>query len=152
MKFISENASRSIFVTFCTGLCSMIWIFFMKLYIKSCHNAWLSCTLQRSSTHLVSNTASTTTSISHLIESFFFCCHTFYRLILDIQGYLHSFKIKLAKHYWNMASTASVDGGRWEGGWKAGTVDGVFPCVWGDISNLAHRNYFIFTEIVPHIE
>ena len=100
------------------------------------------------STHLVSNTASTTTSISHLIKSFFFCCHTFYRLILDIQGYLHSLKLNLLNiiGIWHRQPASTV------AGWKAGTVDGVFPCVWGDISNLAHRNYFIFTEIVPHIE
>ena len=65
------------------------------------------------STHLdnlcfVSNIASTTTSISNLNESFFFRSHTLWNFLpFDLRNsmILSQFKIKLAKHYWNMAST-----------------------------------------------
>ena len=66
------------------------------------------------STHLeipsfVSNIASTTTaSISNLNKSFFFRSHTLWNFLpFDLRNSMISsqFKIKLAKHYWNMAST-----------------------------------------------
>ena len=62
------------------------------------------------STHLdnqsfVSNIASTTTSISNLNKSFFFRSHTLWNLLpFDLRNSMipSQFKIKLAKHYWNM--------------------------------------------------
>ena len=65
------------------------------------------------STHLdnlcfVSNIASTTTSISNLNKSFFFRSHTLWNFLpFDLRNSMipSQFKIKLAKHYWNMAST-----------------------------------------------
>ena len=65
------------------------------------------------STHLenlcfVSNIASTTTSISNLNKSFFFRSHTLWNFLsFDLRNSMKpsQFKIKLAKHYWNMAST-----------------------------------------------
>ena len=69
--------------------------------------------LRSSSTHLdnlsfVSNIASTTTSIGNLNKSFFFCSHTLWNFLpFDLRNSMipSQFKIKLAKHYWNMAST-----------------------------------------------
>ena len=66
-----------------------------------------------SSTHLdnlcfVSNIASTTTSISYLNKSFFFRSHTLWNFLpFDLRNSMipSQFKIKLAKHYWKMAST-----------------------------------------------
>ena len=65
------------------------------------------------STHLdnlsfVSNIASTKTSISYLNKSFFFRSETIWNFLpIDLRNSMRSsqFKIKLAKHYWNMAST-----------------------------------------------
>ena len=65
------------------------------------------------STHLdnlsfVSNIASTTTSISNHNKSFFFRSHTLWNFLpFDLRNSMipSQFKIKLAKHYWNMAST-----------------------------------------------
>ena len=65
------------------------------------------------STHLdnlsfVSNIASTTTSISNLNKSFFFRSHTLWNFLpFDLRNSMipSQFKIKLGKHYWNMAST-----------------------------------------------
>ena len=65
------------------------------------------------STHLdnlcfLSNIASTTTSISNLNKSFFFRSHTLWNFLpFDLRNSMipSQFKIKLAKHYWNMAST-----------------------------------------------
>ena len=65
------------------------------------------------STHLdnlsfASNIASTTTSISNLNISFFFRSHTLWNFLpFDLRNSMIplQFKIKLAKHYWNMAST-----------------------------------------------
>ena len=65
------------------------------------------------STHLddlsfVSNITSATTSISNLNKSFFFRSHTLWNFSpFDLRNSMipSQFKIKLAKHYWNMAST-----------------------------------------------
>ena len=56
----------------------------------------------------VSNIASTTTSISNLNKSFFFRSHMLWNFLpFDLRNsMIHSqFKIKLATHYWNIAST-----------------------------------------------
>ena len=65
------------------------------------------------STHLdnlsfVSNISLTTTSISNLNKSFFFCSHTLWNFLpFDLRNSMRpsQFKIKLVKHYWNMAAT-----------------------------------------------
>ena len=62
------------------------------------------------STHLdnlsfVSNIASTTTSISNLNKSILFSLWNFLPFDLRNSMIPSQFKIKLAKHYWNMAST-----------------------------------------------
>ena len=65
------------------------------------------------STHLeiqsfVSNIPSTTTIISNLNKSFFFRSHTLWNFLpFDLRNSMipSQFKIKLVKHYWNMAST-----------------------------------------------
>ena len=65
------------------------------------------------STHLdnlsfVSNIALTTTSIINLNKSFFFRSHTLWNILpFDLRNSMRpsQFKIKLVKHYWNMAAT-----------------------------------------------
>ena len=56
----------------------------------------------------VSNISLTTTSISNLNKSFFFCSHTLWNFLpFDLRNSMipSQFKIELVKHCWNMAAT-----------------------------------------------
>ena len=81
---------------------------FQKKCIK-----WILSEQELSYSHLdnlsfVSNIALTTTSISNLNKSFFFRSHTLWNFLpFDLSNLMRpsQFKIKLVKHYWNMAAT-----------------------------------------------